>query len=255
LTTYDFTAARTGKLRVRPEAGRTRPLKAGLAARPEAAASRIRILIVDHHPVVRDGLRALLSTQPDFMVVAVSGNGADTLRLARELAPDLLLMDPSVPGLSGHDVLRELRAVVPATRTVVLAATINRADTMKVLRLGARGVVLKGAPTELIYKCIRRVHDGELWFNRDLIVAVVESLTASKDAQPAATPQHIRLTPREHEITRHIVGGDTNHAIARRLSVGEDTVKHHLTNIFNKTGVSTRLELALFALHHGLVKA
>jgi DNA-binding NarL/FixJ family response regulator len=120
--------------------------------------------------------------------------------------------------------------------------------------LGARGLVLKSAPAELFCKCIRKVRDGELWFNRDTIGAFVQSLGAAA-AEPIGSPVHIRLTPREHEITRHIVSGDTNQVIARRLSVGEDTVKHHLTNIFNKTGLSSRVELALFALHHGLVKA
>jgi two-component system nitrate/nitrite response regulator NarL len=182
----------------------------------------------------------------------VSGDGADALRLARQLTPDLLLLDSSIPGTTSLEVLRQLRADGLGTKAVMLAAAINRSEAVSVLRLGARGVVLKGASTELVYKCIRKVHDGELWFTRDIIGVVVESLSAP-DAERAPL-QSLRLTPREHEVTRHIVGGDTNLAIARRLSVGEDTVKHHLTNIFNKTGVSSRLELALFALHHALVK-
>jgi DNA-binding NarL/FixJ family response regulator len=255
LTTLDLTAARNGKKRARPDEGRLHPLKAGLPEPPTAGGSRIRILIADSHPVVRDGLRALLSMQPDFHVVGVCADGLEALRLTEELEPDLLLVTLSIPGLPGLDLLRRLKAAESATKTVILAPAVNQAEIVGVLRLGGRGLVVQGAPTELVYKCIRKVHQGELWFNRDIIGAIVESMAAAAAAEPAdAQLQRVRLTPREHEITRHIVGGDTNLAIARRLSVGEDTVKHHLTNIFNKTGVSSRLELALFALHHGLVK-
>jgi two-component system nitrate/nitrite response regulator NarL len=249
---YDFTAARNGRKRARPEPGRAKALEADLPEAPNGIGSRIRILIADHHSVVRDGFQALLSTQPDFLVVGVSGDGAEALRLARQLTPDLLLLDSSIPGTTSLEVLKQLRADGLGTKAVMLAAAINRSEAVSLLRLGARGVVLKGASTELVYKCIRKVHDGELWFSRDIMGVVVESLSAL-DAERAPV-QNLRLTPREHEVTRHIVGGDTNQAIARRLSVGEDTVKHHLTNIFNKTGVSSRLELALFALHHALVK-
>jgi DNA-binding NarL/FixJ family response regulator len=138
-------------------------------------------------------------------VVGVSGDGADALRLARQLTPDLLLLDSSIPGTTSLEMLRQLRADGLGTKAVMLATAINPSEAVSVLRLGARGVLLKGASTELVYKCIRKVHDGELWFSRDIIGVVVESLSAP-DAERAPL-QNLRLTPREHEVTRHIVGG------------------------------------------------
>jgi DNA-binding NarL/FixJ family response regulator len=165
-----------------------------------------------------------------------------------------VLLDVSMPGARGLEVLRDLRTAASGTRTVVLTSALDRAEALNVLRLGAQGLILRSAPAELICKCIRRVHCGEWWFSRELIAAAVESLPPTAAEEPRPTSPQIRLTRREREITRYIVGGDTNQAIARRLSVGEDTVKHHLTSIFQKTGVSTRVELALFAIQHGLVK-
>jgi DNA-binding NarL/FixJ family response regulator len=121
-----------------------------------------------------------------------------------------------------------------------------------VLQQGARGVVLKHAPMELVYKSIRKVHEGEVWIDRETIGAVVDTLVAS-ESQPDPPSRRFGLTPRECDVLRLVIEGDSNKSIAVRLSVGEDTVKHHLTSIFDKTGVSNRLELALFALHHRLV--
>lgn len=228
---------------------RTRSLKA-LHRDP----GRIRILIADDHPLVRDGLQTLLSTQSDFVVIGAASDGREALRLVASLEPDVMLLDLSMPGLSGLDVIREMKeAGASGCRTILLTAAIDRNDIARVLQEGARGVVLKNAPMELVYKSIRKVHDGELWVDRETIGAVVASLVAS-DHQPEPPANRFGLTPRERDVLRLVVEGDSNKGIATRLGVGEYTVKHHLTNIFDKTGVSNRLELALFALHHRLIR-
>jgi DNA-binding NarL/FixJ family response regulator len=216
-------------------------------------AGPIRILMADDHTLVRDGFRMLLSTQSDFVVVGEASDGVEALRLAASLEPHVLLLDLSMPGLSGLDVIREMRnAETPvACRTILLTAAIERADITLALQHGARGVVLKDAPMELLYKSIRKVHAGELWIDRETMGAVVDTLVAS-ESQPQSPEKRFGLTPRERDVLRLVVEGDSNRSIATRLGVGEYTVKHHLTSIFDKTGVSNRLELALFALHHRL---
>ena len=215
----------------------------------------IRILIADDHPLVRDGLQTLLATQSDFIVVGTASDGTEALRLAAALAPDVLLLDLSMPGLSGLDVMREMKKADGAIgcRTILLTAAFNRSDITRALQHGARGVVLKNAPMDLLYKSIRKVHEGELWVDRETMGAVVDTLVASDGQPPPAS--RFGLTPRERDVLRLVVEGDSNKSIAQRLAVGEDTVKHHLTSIFDKTGVSNRLELAVFALHHELVSA
>jgi len=214
---------------------------------------RTRILIVEDHQLVREGLRRLLDLQPDFVVIGEARDGEEALHLASTLQPDVMLLDFSMPKKSGLDVIRELGRT--PIRTILLTAGVQKPDVMKLLELGARGVVLKGTPTELLYKCIRSVQRGEVWIGRETVADVVEKLaTHVVDGLIASQTYAFGLTRRELEILKPLVEGETNKGIAERLSVGLDTVKHHLTNIFDKTGVSNRLELALFALHHGLVK-
>jgi two-component system, NarL family, nitrate/nitrite response regulator NarL len=213
---------------------------------------RTRILIVEDHQLVREGLRRLLDLQPDFLVIGEARDGDEALRLATELQPDVMLLDFSMPNKSGLDVIRELGHT--RIRTILLTAGVKKPDVLELLQRGVRGVVLKGAPTDLLYKGIRSVQRGEVWIGREMVADVVEQLATQAKGGFAARPRDFGLTPRELEILRPLVEGDTNKGIAERLSVGLDTVKHHLTNIFDKTGASNRLELALFALHHGLVK-
>jgi DNA-binding NarL/FixJ family response regulator len=228
---------------------RTRSLK---AHRPEAGP--IRILIADDHPLVRDGLGTLLATQPDFIVVGTATGGGEALRLVAELEPDVLLLDVSMPGISGLEVMRELksRGAGLGCKTILLTAAIDRNDVTCALKHGARGVVLKNSPMELVYKSIRKVHEGELWVDHETIAAIVNTLAAG-NGQSEPPVRRFGLTPRECDVLRLVIEGDSNRSIAQRLVVGEDTVKHHLTSIFDKTGASNRLELALFAIHHRLV--
>lgn len=230
---------------------------------------RIRILIAGEHPFAREGLRALLAAQSDLLVVGGASDITEIVQLVADLKPDILMLDLSVSGHSALDVMRELNdrshrvvgtaaansSVELSCRTIIVAPAVEKGHVANLLRLGVRGLVPARSPTELIFKCIRKVHDGELWVGRTMLADVFSVLAASSEENVQRLNSDFGLTPREREILRHIVAGHSNKAIADRLSVGEDTVKHHLTNIFDKTGASNRLELAVFALHHRLLES
>lgn len=215
----------------------------------------IRVLIADDHPIFRKGLRNVLAAEPGFAVVGEAENGEEAVRMSRELLPDVLLLDLAMPGVSGMEALAELAAAAPGQlRTIMLTAAIEKAEIVKALQLGAAGVVLKSATTELLVKSIRSVMAGQHWIGRDAVSDLVQALRAQMAAsteKPAR--ERFRLTRREVEITSAVVAGLSNREIAGKLSLSEDTVKHHLTNIFDKMGASNRLELALFAVHHRLL--
>lgn len=212
---------------------------------------QIRVLIADDHAMFRAGLRKLLEAEAGFEVVGEAENGLNAMALTRQLAPDVLLLDFAMPGMSGVDVLRELSTEVGATRTVVLTASIAPNEMTDVLQNGAAGVLMKTAATELLYECVRSVASGQYWVGRDTVGSIVEALAASRrSAKNGARP--FGLTLRELEVVRLVGEGCSNREIGNRLRISEDTVKHHLSRIFDKTGTSSRVELALFAHHHDM---
>ena len=214
----------------------------------------VRIGLADGHPIFREGLRRLLEAEQDFAVVGEAGDGEEAAAMARQVKPDLLLMDLAMPRSSGLDALRELSREDLAVRTVLLAANISRSETVTALQLGAAGVLLKDATTAILYKCIRTVVSGQYWIGRE---SVADLVTVLRDAARAAeaVPPRARLTRRELDIVREVSEGASNKEIAARFTLSEQTVKNHLSNIFDKLGVSTRLELALYAAHHCLLPA
>ena len=215
----------------------------------EAGGAPIRVLIADDHAMFRAGLRKLLEAEAGFDVVGEAENGVSAMALTRKLAPDVLLLDFAMPGMSGVEVLRELAVDTGTTRTVVLTASIAPHEMTDVLQLGAAGVLMKTAATELLYECVRSVASGQYWVGRDTVGSVVEALAAShRSVKKGARP--FGLTLRELEVVRLVGEGCSNREIGNRLHISEDTVKHHLSRIFDKTGTSSRVELALFAHHH-----
>lgn len=213
----------------------------------------IRLLIADDHPVVRVGLRNMLLSDHQFQVVAEARDGAEALVLVKKLQPEVLLLDLAMPNMPGMEALRELTSHETLTRTIVLTAKIEKQQILEALQLGARGVVLKDAAVEHLAACIRAVMQGQYWLDGrpvQNLVQVLRELTAQTAPPPRKT---YGLTSRELEVVALITEGCTNKDIANSFGISEETVKRHLTNIFNKLGVGNRLELALFALNHHLL--
>ena len=212
--------------------------------------STVRIVVADDHPVVLVGVRGILASEPEMQVVGEAKDGQEAVRLTRELDPDLLLLDLAMPTLPGLESLRELTTASSRVKTMLLTGSIERKQILEALQLGARGIVLKRAAGDELISGIRAVMDGQYWLGGGPVtnlVPVLKGLMAEPSEEPHAT---FGLSPRELEVIGLIVAGCTNRDIATALGIGEDTVKRHLTHIFDKTGVSTRLELALFAMRH-----
>jgi DNA-binding NarL/FixJ family response regulator len=215
----------------------------------------IRIVIADDHPIFRDGLRRLLETEPDLKVVGEACDGAEAVKLARQLRPDILLLDLAMPRHPGLEALREMStsAGPNGVRVILLTAAAEKNQIVEALQLGARGVVLKDSATQLLLRSIHTVMSGEYWVGRESVSNLVQYLrTLIQSSGEEARQKKFGLTPRELEIVSAVVAGYSNKEIAEYFKISEDTVKHHLSNIFDKLGVSTRLELALFAVNQGL---
>src|ERR1017187_611543 len=214
---------------------------------PSAGVAPIRIVVADDHPVVRFGVRNMLLNEPGFEVVGEAEDGDDAITQTLELEPDILLLDVAMPRLPGLEAMRAIMAKSPRVKIVLLTSTITSQQIIEALQIGARGIVLKDAVVGDLGNALRAVLGGDYWIGGERVANLVKALQELM-AKAAAVPEGKAhgLTPRELEVVTCIVEGCSNRDIAKQFSISEETVKRHLSNVFDKTGVSTRLELALF---------
>jgi two-component system nitrate/nitrite response regulator NarL len=236
----------------RQSAKKSSPEKSAPAA---PAPPAIRIVVADDHPVVRFGVRNMLLNEPGFDVVGEAGDGDDAITQTLELEPDILLLDLLMPRLPGLEAMRAIMTKSPRVKIVLLTGTITPQQIIEALQIGARGIVLKDSVAGDLSQALRAVLGGDYWIGGERVANLVKALQQLM-AQAAAVPDRktYGLTPRELEVVTCIVEGCSNRDIAKQFTISEETVKRHLSNVFDKTGVSTRLELALFTIAHKLVE-
>ena len=214
-------------------------------------AKLIRLIIAGEHSIFRHGLRRLLESEVGLSILGEIGDGAAAVALVRELQPDVLLLGLSHSKRPSVETLTQLAASGLPTRTIVLTDRLDRVEVLCAVKSGVAGVVLKDSPPEILFKSIRAVMAGEYWLGHQRFATVVPNLRKVEADRRRA--KAFGLTRREIEIVRSVVAGYSNKEIAQQSAITENTVKSHLTHIFNKLGASNRVELALFAAHHRLI--
>lgn len=223
---------------------------------PELSGARrrgIRVIVADEWPIFREGLKGLLATR-DYAVIGEAADACEAFKLAITLQPDVLLLGVAIPRESTFEPLEEVAQAAPGVRTIVLIARSDHNAAIVALQRGARGVLLKESGADVLFDSIECVLQDNYWLHGDdasEMVHVIRRLAARAAAEAKKTRRY-GLTHRELEIISGVVAGESNREIAGRLSVREDTVKHHLSKVFDKLGVFSRVELAVFAIHHGL---
>jgi DNA-binding NarL/FixJ family response regulator len=212
---------------------------------------KIKILIADDHAIFRDALRKLLDSDSEIAIVGEARNGAECIKKLGELKPDILLLDLRMPDKNGLSVLEEVDFDTLPTRVIVLTAAEDDRDVVHAMRLGARGVVLKESAIDLLVRSIHRVHAGEISLDSHITAEVVNAFSAS--SKSGARSEKPLLSDREMGVVQLVAQGFQNKEIGKKLFISEQTVKNHLLNIFDKLGVSDRVELMLYAIHHRLI--
>jgi len=214
-----------------------------------------RILVADRHEMFREVLKRLLETEPDFTVVAETGDGELLPQLVSQYNPDVVLFDLKLRKRSGIDALREIMSADPGIKAIALTDSIDQDEIIQLLLLGIRGLVRKDAPSSLLFKSIRTVMGGQYWISHDGVAGLVHNLRLLSAATEQNARQQIQsLTAQQLRILTSIVSGCSNREIAEELSLSERTVKYHLTRIFEIFGVSGRMELARFSLQNKIVR-
>jgi two-component system, NarL family, nitrate/nitrite response regulator NarL len=228
------------------------PHEIGSSIHSQAASTRI--LIADDHVIFREGLRKLLEAETGLQVVGLATDGYEAVVMARQVEPHVLLLALAMPGNTALEALRVLATSSPTVRAIVLANGADKGEILEALHLGARGVLLKEATAQMLLRSIRGVMAGKYWVGRENVSDLVEALRyLHPPTGRELAPRRFGLTPRELEMIAAVVSGYPNKGIAQKFSISEQTVKHHLTSIYDKLGVHNRLELAIFAINRHLV--
>lgn len=214
----------------------------------------IGILIVDDQSLFREGLRTLLSVQPDFKVLGEATNGEEALRLAVQFRPDIILMDLRMPVMDGATATQRLREIIPNSRVIVLTTFDDDENVFDGMRAGAVGYLLKDVSSEKLFEAIRAAHRGEYFLLPSITAKVMAEFSRmSRLAPPVTEVLAEPLSPRELEILRLVATGASNRDIAETLVIAEGTVKNHLTNILSKLSVKDRMQAVIRAREYGLI--
>lgn len=215
---------------------------------------QVRVLIVDDQPLVRQGLLAVLQDQNAIRIVGEASNGADAVRLAARLMPDVVLMDLNMPGMGGLDATRQLCATHPGMRVIVLTVYDEDDALFEALRSGASGFILKDAPTAKLVEAVREVAAGRALLSPQITAALIQEFVRRPAMSKSSATQSVGLTQREGNVLELLVQGLSNEEIAQRLVLGESTIKSHVQNLYRKIGVRDRSQVIIYAYENGLVR-
>jgi DNA-binding NarL/FixJ family response regulator len=204
--------------------------------------TRIRIFSVDDHPLLREGIAAIINNQPDMLMVAQASTGCEAIQMFRQHQPDVTLMDLRLPDMSGIDALIAIRTEFPEAHIIMLTTFEGDVEIRRALEAGARGYMLKSMPPKELVEVIRQVHKGK------------KRITAEVAANLAEHFGDDALTEREIEVLRHVAGGNRNRDIAEQLFISEETVKVHVKHVMEKLGASDRTEAVAIALRRGIIQ-
>ena len=207
-----------------------------------ASVSRIRILSVEDHPLLREGIAAMINTQSDMLLVGAPANGAEAIEAFRALRPDVTLMDLRLPDLNGIEVMIAIRAEFPQARTIVLTTYEGDVDVQRALRAGAHGYLLKSVPPQQMVDTIRRVHAGHKCISPEIAAGLAEHMSDED------------LSGREVDVLRHVATGNRNRDIAETLFIAEETVKVHLKHILRKLGANDRTQAVAIGVRRGIIQ-
>src|SRR5215510_14008546 len=215
-------------------------------------AQKVKVALVDDHTLFREGIKKILSLEPDIEIVGEAVDGEEIVQLLTHCQPDVLLLDIKMEKIGGLQILPQIVGQYPQLKVIVLTAEINLVESVKAIKDGARGIILKHAASEFLIKGIRKVFEGELWADSSTMTQVVESLSRKYRVDHLPEKNRKELSDREIEVVTLVASGHRNKEIASKLFISEQTVKTHLSNIFQKLEVNDRLELALYAMRNGL---
>ncbi len=219
----------------------------------------IRVLLADSHPVVIEGLKSILRSESDITIVGQATDGIEALEMVTALDPDVLLLELRLPRMDGLTLLRNLASRSSRAKSLLFPASDLKDEFVEAMKLGCSGILMKQSPAALIAKSIRKINEGEIWLDASTTATVIRQFASPSESSPPSSPgngKHPRdraqLSQREREIIVLIAQGYKNKEIAEKMFITEQTVKNHLHNVFDKLGVSDRLELALYAIHNSL---
>ena len=220
---------------------------------------KIRVLIVDDHPLFRQGVRWALDSEPDIEVVGEAADGEHAMELAAKLAPDVVLSDVNIPGPDGVEIARALKGVLPRTAVILMTAYDDEEQLFDAIRVGAAAYFLKDLGPQELMDGIRRVNRGEYLINENvlskpLVASRVLKQFSDPSSEKEAEPLFIPLSPREIEVLEQIAQGHSNKEIARFLKISDQTVKNHITSILRKLAVNDRTEAVVYAIRRGWIK-